>query len=233
MSLDNSSGAVSPLPGDRILGVIKRRGPQRIADLAVLLGITAEATRQQLAKLAAAGLVAPETERGGVGRPTRFWHLTAAGHGRFPDTHAELTLRLIDAIRSELGEAALDRLIQVREAETEHTYRAAMAHTRSLSQRVALLAQLRTREGYMAEWQADEGGFLLLENHCPICAAAAICQGFCRAELNVFRSVLGPGVTVDRIDHILAGARRCAYRVTPDTVAQETDHGLDRCTGTR
>ena len=30
-------------------------------------------------------------------------------------------------------------------------------------------------------------------------------------------AVLGSGVTVERCDHILAGARRCAYRVEPRT----------------
>jgi predicted ArsR family transcriptional regulator len=54
---------------------------------------------------------------------------------------------------------------------------------------------------------------LFVENHCPICAAAAACQGLCRSELAVFRAVLGADVTVERIDHILAGARRCAYRI--------------------
>ncbi len=67
----------------------------------------------------------------------------------------------------------------------------------------------------MADWSPDPGGgFLFVENHCPICAAAAACQGFCRAELMVFRAVLGPDVAIERTDHILAGARRCAYRIT-------------------
>ncbi|MGH2578525.1 MAG: MarR family transcriptional regulator, partial [Actinomycetota bacterium] len=44
---------------------------------------------------------------------------------------------------------------------------------------------------------------------------ARACQGFCRSELEVFRDVLGPGVEVERVEHILAGARRCAYRITP------------------
>ena len=30
----------------------------------------------------------------------------------------------------------------------------------------------------------------------------------------VFREALGPEITVERTDHILAGARRCAYRIT-------------------
>ena len=86
----------------------------------------------------------------------------------------------------------------------------------------------------MAEWRADADGFLLLENHCPICAAATACQGFCRAELDVFRAVLGPGVSVERTDHILAGARRCAYRIVPvSTATPETRHGLDRRAATR
>jgi predicted ArsR family transcriptional regulator len=56
---------------------------------------------------------------------------------------------------------------------------------------------------------------VLYENHCPICAAATVCQNFCRAELAVFRDVLGPDTEVERTDHIVLGARRCAYRVTP------------------
>jgi predicted ArsR family transcriptional regulator len=69
----------------------------------------------------------------------------------------------------------------------------------------------------MAAVEAESGtggGFLLVENHCPVCAAARTCQGLCASELEVFRRVLGPDVTVERSDHILAGARRCAYRVS-------------------
>jgi predicted ArsR family transcriptional regulator len=178
-------------------------------------------------------LLAADTERRGVGRPTRLWHLTDAGHARFPDTHAELTLRLIDAVRSALGEAALERLIRIREAETLQAYRGAVADAHKLADRLARLSEIRSREGYMAEWRADGAGFLLLENHCPICAAATACQGFCRSELDVFRTVLGPGVSVERTDHILAGARRCAYRIVPISPRHvETRHDLDQRSAT-
>ena len=60
---------------------------------------------------------------------------------------------------------------------------------------------------------AEDGDLLLLVNHCPVYAAASVCQGLCALELQVFRAVLGEAVTVERTDHILAGARRCAYRV--------------------
>jgi predicted ArsR family transcriptional regulator len=71
----------------------------------------------------------------------------------------------------------------------------------------------------MAEWTpTGDGAYLLIENHCPICAAASACQGFCRSELSIFRDLLAPA-KVERIDHILQGARRCAYLVTPNTCA--------------
>ena len=47
----------------------------------------------------------------------------------------------------------------------------------------------------------------------PICVAATACQGFCRAELDTFREVLGPDVSVEREEHIVQGDRRCAYRI--------------------
>jgi predicted ArsR family transcriptional regulator len=211
---DNLAPAPRPA-GDRLLMLLKTRGPQTAAALGTALGITAEAARQQLGKLAAEGLVVAAAEPRGVGRPAWVWSLTAAGHARFPDAHAELTVQLLRTIRSELGERALDRLIAARASEAHTNYAAALAGTADLGERVARLAELRSREGYMAEWRAEGDGYLLVENHCPICAAAAACQGFCRAELDLFQRALGEDVSVERTEHIIAGDRRCAYRITP------------------
>jgi len=72
------------------------------------------------------------------------------------------------------------------------------------------------RRGYMARLERHPGGgFLLIEDHCPICAAAAVCQGFCSIEIDVFRSLLGPAWDIAREDHVLGGARRCSYRIIP------------------
>jgi predicted ArsR family transcriptional regulator len=201
-------------PADRILFNLKTRGPAETLALARALGISRQATLQHLERLVADGLVTHTDERRGVGRPRRTWSLTDAAQARFPDTHAQLTLELLDAVRAEFGEPGVDRLIARREAATAATYADALARAETLAGRVARLAELRSAEGYMAQWSADGDGYLLVENHCPICAAAAACQGFCRAELEVFRAVLGDDVSVERTDHLLAGARRCAYRIT-------------------
>jgi predicted ArsR family transcriptional regulator len=189
------------------------RGPQSAATLGGALDITGEAARQQLVKLAAAGLVEAASVPHGVGRPTQLWALTDKAAARFPDAHAELTVQLLRSVRSELGEAALDRLIDARAAESLANYKTALAGAADLEERVKRLADARTREGYMAECQPDEGGFLLIENHCPICAAATECQGFCRAEREVFEQSLGGDVSVERTEHIVGGDRRCTYRI--------------------
>jgi predicted ArsR family transcriptional regulator len=62
--------------------------------------------------------------------------------------------------------------------------------------------------------EQSSNALLLVENHCPICAAAETCQKLCSTELEVFRTVLGSAVTVERMEHILQGDRRCAYRVS-------------------
>src|SRR6267142_643796 len=87
---------------------------------------------------------------------------------------------------------------------------------------VSLIQALRDtfgEEGLAQVRREKDGSYLLLENHCPICAAANACQGFCSTELDLFRSVLGRGVAVERVEHIVAGDRRCAYRITP-TIAK-------------
>jgi predicted ArsR family transcriptional regulator len=203
---------------ERLLLFLKTRGPLTTADLGAALEVTGEAARQQLVKLADDGLVESTARPRGVGRPAQVWRLTGKGHARFPDTHAELTVHLLGAIRSELGEAALDRLIAARAAESLAAYAAALKGAATLGERVARLAEARTREGYMAECQRAGDGFLLVENHCPICAAASACQGFCRAECDVFQQALGKDVTVERTEHIVRGDRRCAYRVALNSI---------------
>lgn len=211
--LDNSGLETSLVTANRLLLLLKNRGPQTSADLGQLLGTTGEAARQQLLKLAEAELVISTSESRGVGRPVQVWSITPKGHARFPDTHSELTVQLIDAVRSTLGEQALDQLISAREQKMLGNYTEAMNGAKKLGDRLAILAAVRSKEGYMAEWRTEGKGFLFIENHCPICAAAKSCANFCRSELDLFSKLL-PGASVTRAEHILNGERRCVYRIS-------------------
>ena len=200
---------------DQILMLLKTRGAQTAQALAELLGLTGMGVRRQLEAATADGLVTHVDTAGKVGRPVRRWLLTDAGHARFPDRHAEVTLDLIQGVRTLFGEAGLEKLIAAREESSERSYREWIRPGMTLDEQVAALAEARSLEGYMAEVQPRvDGSMLLIENHCPICTAARACQQFCRSELDVFRRVLGPGVAVVRIEHQPEGARRCAYLVS-------------------
>jgi predicted ArsR family transcriptional regulator len=200
---------------DRILFLLKTKGPLTAQALSEKLDITAMGVRQHLYKLQEDDLVDFRDERAGVGRPSRHWSLTEKGDTRFPDAHSELTVALLGSVERVFGEDGLDRLIEARTAETLGAYQRHLNGCRSIEQRVARLAEIRSAEGYMAEWQREkDGSFTFVENHCPICAAAKACQGLCRSELEVFQRALGEGAHVERTSHILTGARRCAYRIT-------------------
>lgn len=201
---------------DRVLYLLKSRGPQTAAIVAECLGMTSVGARKHLLRLEQKRLVQAEDRREAVGRPKRYWSLTDQGHARFPDAHSALTLELLQSLRSVFGEAGVERIIARRERQTERAYRAALRRCRDLGSQVRRLAELREHEGYMAEWTRNrDGSYLLIENHCPICAAAKECQGLCRSELSIFQTAFGSDVTVTRVDHILAGARRCAYLIVP------------------
>jgi len=197
---------------DQTLFLIKTRGPQTAQQLAALLNLTSMGARKQLEAWQDKGMLTYEDIADKPGRPSRRWLLTDAGHARFPDRHAELTVQLIDQVRSLFGEAGLEKLIGSREQQSERDYRQYLANARDLPERVQALVQARSAEGYMAEAeQQDDGTLLLVENHCPICAAAKQCQKFCRSELELFQRVLGPDCSVGRVEHMLGGARRCVY----------------------
>ena len=199
---------------DRILMFLKMRGEATSLLISEELSITKEGARKHLLNLAQEGLIEPTVKSEGVGRPSTYYTLTEKGLAQFPDTHAEITVQLLKSVKNLLGENALDLLISDREKNTHDRYEKALAKTKNLEQRLEVLAIARSKEGYMAEWKKEGNDYFLIENHCPICAAATECQGFCRAELSNFQSLLGKEYTVERVDHIISGGQRCVYKIS-------------------
>ena len=200
----------------RIVRLLKTEGAMDSASLARRLDVTPMAVRQHLYALQQEKLVSAQERPVPVGRPAKFWQLTKDAERLFPDAYAELNVALITSVQDAFGADGLTRLLEARSTRQRADYASRIPAGAPLAAKVRQLARIRTDEGYMAEVKRDGEGFLFVENHCPICAAATVCQGFCATELDLFRSALGPGVTVERAEHILSGDRRCAYRITPN-----------------
>ncbi|MEO1146249.1 MAG: metalloregulator ArsR/SmtB family transcription factor [Cyanobacteria bacterium J06638_22] len=197
-----------------LVNLLKQEGAMDSQALAEQLGVSAMAVRQHLYALQEEKLVTYEEEPRAMGRPAKLWQLTAAADRLFPDGYAELTLGLIQSAIEAFGDEGFEKLLDVRTRHQITDYQTRISSKDSLANKLNALAQQRTDEGYMAEVEMlNDGSFLLIENHCPICAAANACTGLCDRELEVFQSVLGEETRVERTEHIVAGARRCVYRV--------------------
>jgi predicted ArsR family transcriptional regulator len=198
----------------RIVDHLKRSSPCTTADLASALDISGAAVRPQLAELEDRGLVEQRLlPASGRGRPPSSWSLTSLAIELFPDRHGDLTVELINAVRGAVGEDGLDAVLAERDRAQLATLTEAMGDRTDLRERTDVLATYRTRQGYMAEVIDDGDALLLIEHHCPVCAAAESCAGLCRNELELFRDALGPAAEVERTQHLLSGDDRCVYRI--------------------
>ena len=199
-----------------ILRLLKQQGPSDSEALAAQLGISAMAVRQHLYALQAQKLVTYQEEQRPIGRPAKMWGLTPAAESHFPDAHAGLTVNLLNAVEQTFGEQGVKRVVLQSTHQQIESYRSRIPAGASLQIRLKTLISLRNEEGYMAEVQRQsDGSFFLIENHCPICAAANVCPMLCDSELEVFRAILGDDGVIERTEHMLAGARRCVYRILP------------------
>ena len=198
---------------DKILYLLKTRGPQTAKALASVLDMTSMGARQHLQVLESQELISTYDQVEKRGRPSRYWQLTEKANERFPDRHNDLTLHMIDAVKKVFGDEGLDKLIDERENSALIYYQKAVSDCDSVLGRAYALADVRTEEGYMATVEQDGADIWLHENHCPICDAASVCQKFCRSELEIFSKVLGNEVKIQRKEHIIDGARRCSYLI--------------------
>ena len=198
----------------RIVDHLKRSGPCTTTSLAEALDVTTQAVRPPLAELEARGLVVAERVVTGVrGRPPLGWALSPIAIELFPDRHSDLTVELIEAMRTALGDDGLEQVLVERDRKQLATIREATLDAPDLETRVDRLARVRADQGYMAEVRADGADLLLIEHHCPVCAAATTCQGLCQNELELFREAIGSDAEVERTQHLLSGDERCIYRI--------------------
>jgi len=198
---------------DRILHTIKREGAVTAKQLAEDMSITTMGARQHLQSLEEDGILSFYDVKVKVGRPTRHWSLTKKGHARFADRHGELTIQVIDAVEHVFGKEGVEKVTAEREAQTLALYQKTLNQLSTLEEKLQALVNMREQEGYMAELEQTEQGYLLIENHCPICKAATRCPNLCTSELNVFQRLLGQDYHIQRQEHIIQGQRRCTYLI--------------------
>jgi predicted ArsR family transcriptional regulator len=197
-----------------ILNCLKFNGELTAIEAAEHTGLTSMGARGHLERLELSGLVTFREVKEGRGRPKRYWSLTSNGHQQFPQQYDHLSIEMIENVKDLFGSEGLAKLINAREDKALGKYQAAVAQHDTATEKLEALARERTKEGYMAEVIAtDKNEWQLVEHHCPICAAAETCQGFCESELTVFQKSLGDSFQVTRTEHLLSDGQRCRYKI--------------------
>ena len=192
-------------------------GPDAIA---VRLGMSRTSTLQRLRELEAAGFVARQAVRHGVGRPRHLYDITAAAQRSLPANYDGLATTLLESIAEVGGDTLVEEVFQARRRLLRERIRARFAErlgpAPTLAERVRELAVVQDESGYLcrAEAPPSDGGVIELREHnCAILGAAAGHPAACRAELQLFEDVLEARVV--RTTHIASGDRCCTYRIEP------------------
>jgi DeoR family suf operon transcriptional repressor len=196
-----------------LLLTLKRTGGARAEELAGALAITPSAVRQHLTSLSADGLVAYEERRGGPGRPKHVYRLTESAEALFPKRYGDLASELLDYVE-DADPAMVERLFAKRRQR-----RIANAKTRlagkPFADQVAELTKILDEDGYLAAVEVmDDGSYRIVEHNCAILEVARNYGHACSSELEFIRKAL-PAASVERVQHMMAGAHVCAYEVRP------------------
>jgi predicted ArsR family transcriptional regulator len=218
-------------------------GPSSPDALAAALGVSRTGVLQQLRALEAAGLVTHDVERHGVGRPRHRYDVTPEAQDLFPEAYHTLAIDLVRALRQIGGQPLLDQVFGSRRDLLLEAMRARLSTPASaddtagpggssapapeapgddrplgadghLRAQVRHLAVLQDEQGYLAESLVGDDGQLRLRQHnCAIHHVASEEPAACRAELELYRHLLG--ADVERETHIAAGDRSCTYVIRP------------------
>ena len=206
-----------PLPGGRraVLYAVRRRGEATAEQVAEQLGMTISGARQHLSALAGDGLVQAHelpTDEPRRGRRTLAYAVTTSADQFFPKAYGELTNELLGYV-AEADPALLDDLFAKRREHRVANARARLARKRGLGAQVAELASILDEDGYLATYERiGRGVYRVVEHNCAIWAVAQRYGQACTSEIDFIRAVL-PDATVERVQHMVAGARHCAYEI--------------------
>jgi DeoR family suf operon transcriptional repressor len=195
--------------------MLKVRGEASATELAKGLELTVQAVRQQLTELEDAGFVAHRRRADGPGRPTHCYSLTPSAGALFPQRYGDLTNELLDYVSAETPELVPTLFERRRHRRTE----AAQARLagKPFEERVVELACILEEDGYLAVAErVDDDLWRIVERNCAILDVALKYGHACSSEIAFLRDVI-PDADIERVTHIVAGAKACGYELRRKT----------------
>lgn len=201
-----------PTSKRRLLLRLKTAGPATIAELASDLCLSGEAIRQQLAPLERESWIEREAlpPTGEPGRPPGRYRLTLKGEGLFPKQNGALAVAFADAIREEMGEAALEQIL----AHVTDARVLGLQSDRedlSLAEKIANVRSIYGADDTFIDVEKVPEGYRLIERNCPFLDVALARPVLCSSTVTALTRLLGRKVV--REERFQNGDGCCSFRV--------------------
>jgi len=196
----------------RVLRSLLLNQKRTVNELAESVGINPISVRHHVNKLEAEGLIQSEEERHGVGRPRLIYSLTQKGMEQFPQRYLQLTLRLLEQLKASLPEKVLGDIFRdVAEGITDDLTENIDLEELDLQERLELLQEVLTAEGFMVNLEEDDSNYYIVEASCPYHHVGEDYPEICVVdkELIAHFSASKP----ERIECILNGDKQCKYKI--------------------
>ena len=185
---------------DAIARLILEHGPATASALSQSLALTPAGIRRHLELLVADGILEAREPRTastrGRGRPSKVFLMTDAGRAQFEHTYDDLAVSALRFMASHSGEHLVASFAQARadEIETKANEYIENNKTSRKNDKVALLAEFLTDQGYAASVEDRGLGEEICQHHCPIAHVASAYPQLCEAETQAFSRLLGTHV---------------------------------------
>ncbi|MFO3796750.1 MAG: helix-turn-helix transcriptional regulator, partial [Anaerolineales bacterium] len=193
---------------ERILQILARKPRQTINELAEAIGINPISVRHHLNTLQMEGLITAEEERHGVGRPRLVYFLTEKGLERFPTSYLRLMTRLLAQMKETMPAPMVSALFNQVAEDLVQEY-AVELEGLSLEERLELVKELLSQEGFTVEWERQGEQYQIHEITCPYYKIGITHPEVCTVDQALISKMLA--VPAEKVRCILDGSTHCTY----------------------
>jgi predicted ArsR family transcriptional regulator len=197
---------------NRVLRTLLLNQKRTVNELAEAVDINPISVRHHVNKLEADGLIQSQEERHGVGRPHLVYSLTPEGMEQFPQRYLQLTLRLLQQLKENLSPQMINELFEeLAEGIAGDLTKGINLEDLNLEQRLKLLQEVLTEEGFMVNIIEDDGDYYLVEASCPYHHVGEDYPEICVIDRELIAHFVSS--PPQRVECILDGDKQCKYLI--------------------
>lgn len=198
---------------EKLLMILKKDYECTMRELMVYFDISEVAVRRHLRELENQGFIMKEEVKQEIGRPYYVYRLTKKGHQTFPNQYEQLPVELLEDLEEVQGKEAVKEVLD-RRMEREKAYYQERLTSDNFDEKIAEIARLQDKKGYMIEYEkTPEGDYKVTNYNCPILNVASKYARLCHNEKKVL-GALFPNSRVLSQTCITRGDHYCQWIIT-------------------